>query len=318
MSSSDNENPKQENIAFGQGLLAARKAQKLSIEEVAELLKVQVQVIEAIEASDVSQLPPATFTRGYLRAYARFVEIPDEAIIASFDRAIPQSDHLKPRSNLPDETSSKSPAIRTVTIIMIILGILAVIYGGYTYYDEKASSVKASMKTSSGHEDVEVGSLDKPRLKPLPVKQNAHLTQQGELVLDKDVAVTQETNGETETREQPEITLARQEKADRKQVVTDNVDTGADTISLMAKKGAWVEIKDSTGKRLHYNLVPKGKWMQYTGKAPFDVSMGNARSTVVKVNGVKVDMSAYIRPNNIAHYRVSTRERDGQQVVVFH
>ncbi|HHO58969.1 MAG TPA: helix-turn-helix domain-containing protein, partial [Thiotrichales bacterium] len=147
MSSSDSNDATVHNIEFGQPLRKAREAQKYSVDEIADVLKVPVQVIESIEVSAFEQLPPATFTRGYLRAYARYVEIADTEVLAAYERAMPQKEHLKPRSSLPGEPSSQSPMIKTVTIVLVVFGVLALIYGGYQYYNEKASSMKADMQT---------------------------------------------------------------------------------------------------------------------------------------------------------------------------
>lgn len=51
-----------------------------------------------------------------------------------------------------------------------------------------------------------------------------------------------------------------------------------------------------------------------SGKAPFDVFLGNALRVNIAINDIDVDMSDYIRANNIAHFKVS--EKSNQ--IVFH
>lgn len=77
--------PAPEKITLSQGpgrLLAdARRRAGRSVSEIASCLYVSVNMINGIERDDFENLPPATFVRGYLRAYAIEVGIdPDEIL----------------------------------------------------------------------------------------------------------------------------------------------------------------------------------------------------------------------------------------------
>jgi hypothetical protein len=50
------------------------------------------------------------------------------------------------------------------------------------------------------------------------------------------------------------------------------------------------------------------------GTAPFDIFLGNAPAMEVRVNGINIDMTKFVRSNKIAHFNVSTSD----QQVVFH
>ena len=71
----------------GVALKAAREALNVSVREVADALNLPLHVVEAIEANDYDRLPQAVFTRGYLRSYARLLELDSEAIVASYPEA---------------------------------------------------------------------------------------------------------------------------------------------------------------------------------------------------------------------------------------
>ncbi len=323
----DSDKTAQHNTDFGQILLTARKAKKLSAEEVAEQLKVPVPIIEAIESSDLEQLPPATFTRGYLRAYARCVEIPDADILSAYARVIPPQSALKAHSRVPNEANSQSPLIKLITVILLVLGLLAVIYGGYQYYSKKSGSLKASLEQEVQQINQETGPMDQLTLKPLPVKPESInpglVKNQTEFNRVTENVPPQKSAGTvltTSTTQHNNSAIQQSHPSSVHSVAVKPVISvqGTDSISLLANKGAWLEIKDKTGKRLYYNMIPAGKWMHYTGDAPFDVSMGNARSTRVKVNGVEADVSNYIRSNNTARFQASTIKRDGKITVTLH
>jgi len=320
----DNDKAEQHSPDFGQILLTARKAKKLSAEEVAGQLKVPVQIIEAIDSSDPGQLPPPTFTRGYLHAYARCVEVPDADIINAYARAIPPQSALKAHSRVRGETNSQSPLIKLVTVILLVMGSIAVIYGGYQYYSKKADSLKASLQQEVQQIDRETSPTDQLTLKPLPVKPESinPVTVKKQTEFNK---ITENLQPQQSVRTVLTASTAQHNSSTMQRSSPSSVRSvagipaqGSDSISLLANKGAWLEIKDKTGSRLHYNMIPAGKWVHYTGEAPFDVSMGNARSTQVKVNGVEADISAYIRSSNTARFQVSTIKRDGKITVTLH
>jgi len=71
----------------GVALKSAREALNVSVREVADALNLPLHIVEAIEANDYERLPQAVFTRGYLRSYARLLELDSEAIVSSYPEA---------------------------------------------------------------------------------------------------------------------------------------------------------------------------------------------------------------------------------------
>ena len=70
----------------GERLREARMAAALSLEEMSARLHLDRRRIEFLEADDYAQLPAPTFVRGYLRSYARLLDLPPGPIIEAFDR----------------------------------------------------------------------------------------------------------------------------------------------------------------------------------------------------------------------------------------
>jgi cytoskeleton protein RodZ len=66
--------------AVGEQLRAARKARLLEVADVAQALKLGPRQVEALENGDWEGLPGATFVRGFVRNYARLVQIDSGAV----------------------------------------------------------------------------------------------------------------------------------------------------------------------------------------------------------------------------------------------
>ena len=65
-------------------LRRAREKAGLSIEELSARTKIQISLLEAIEAGNFERVPGGLFVRGFLRAYAREVGLEPEAVVAEY------------------------------------------------------------------------------------------------------------------------------------------------------------------------------------------------------------------------------------------
>ncbi len=102
----------------GGQLKQARLKSKLDVEEVATRLRLNVRTIERIEADDYEHLPAPTFVRGYLRGYARLLNLAPEPIAAAYD-----SNHFGPPPLVPDisntaQVKSTDFPVRLVTYLI--------------------------------------------------------------------------------------------------------------------------------------------------------------------------------------------------------
>jgi cytoskeleton protein RodZ len=69
----------------GSQLREARHEAKTSLEEVAARLHLDRGMVRALEENDFDKLPAATFVRGYIRSYARLLDLPPGPILEAFD-----------------------------------------------------------------------------------------------------------------------------------------------------------------------------------------------------------------------------------------
>jgi len=317
MNNSDTDIKTEQNINFGSALAVARKTKNYSIEDVSEYLKIPVQTIKAIEESSVDTLPPPTFTQGYIRAYAKYLEISEQSVLDMYDRAVPHDSvtELKPRSNLPGETNSQSPLVRLVTILLLIAGIAAVVFGSYQYYQKKAGVMESELE--SKERSFTGNSLDSPGTQQLNIQQKARLTDDDELIVEQsdpieDMSDKDQPEIETEAAEaftEPE-TVPETVPEVKSVVIEDEKPAEKDTLEIIAHKGSWMEVIDASQARLLYNMVPEGGHKVLIGQAPFRISLGNAKSTRIVINDLEVDMSKYIRPNNTAKFTVSVEDQE--------
>jgi len=69
----------------GSVLAKIREVKGLSREYVASKLHLRVRIIELLEADNYPQMPEAVFIKGYLRAYARLLDVAPEPLLDTFN-----------------------------------------------------------------------------------------------------------------------------------------------------------------------------------------------------------------------------------------
>lgn len=309
----------EQNIDFGSVLSGARRAKNYTIEEISESLKIPAHTISALESNNLEQLPAPTFAQGYIRAYTKFLEISEDTVLERYNRAVPheQVSDLKPRSNLPGEASSQSPLIKLITLLLVFAGIAALIFGGFQYYQEKADDIESLLENKPS--SFTGNSLDSPGEQPLLIKQNARLDEDSDqLILDKaesdsaSVYVSGQEDGETAGYVVVDGEVKYNTVTDTSIEAADAVKN--DTLEFYAGKDSWIEVRDANNTRLFYNVLKAGKSAALEGDAPFRITMGNAKSTRVLINGFEADVTTYIRPNSTAVFSVSTEDDN----IIFH
>lgn len=77
----------------GQVLKETREAKLYSLEEVEKVIKIRKELLIALENDDFSKLPPPTFVRGFIRNYAKFLDLDGEKLLAIFRREFSEKKH---------------------------------------------------------------------------------------------------------------------------------------------------------------------------------------------------------------------------------
>ena len=145
----------QDNMSIGERLSAARKEHMLTAESVAEELKLDVSIIEAMERDDKSALPAAIFVQGYLRLYARLVGLPEDQLVRDYADSSGEPPPLTVVAIKQKRSSVRLPSAKLVRNIIILL--LAVIMLWLTYpFVERfiASRGQPDGESEPGHLDL--------------------------------------------------------------------------------------------------------------------------------------------------------------------
>lgn len=118
----------------GQKLKIAREERKLTVEEVAEQLRLHPTRLSEIEGDDYRELGSPAFARGYLRNYARLLSMSEQEILEEFDtHNLGETIHIERPNMVGAKQRSSTFADRLTRWIVLSLGTISVI-GAITWW----------------------------------------------------------------------------------------------------------------------------------------------------------------------------------------
>jgi len=294
----------------GKRLREAREAKGLSIQEVASQLRLQQRLIEALEADNEAGLPPATFVSGYLRSYARLLDLPEEGIVPPSSTA--SEPPLVATIADKEEASSSDWPARLVTYIVITAIIVSVAMWWVAKREvnvETPPVVQPAIVEQGGSVSLELPENESQPTMPPAVSTEDQSGTEADIQAEPAAEATpaESAGGTVQTPAEP-----KQEEATTAQSTTPPPLTAAipqSTLELRFHADSWTEITDSAGRQLAYGLVKQGNDLVLKGEAPFRVFLGYAPGVDVYYNGELFDHSPFQR-RDVARFRVGRAEHN--------
>jgi cytoskeleton protein RodZ len=290
-------------VSIGALLVNARNAAALSQSDVAEQINLPKHIIQAIEADDYDNLPEVTYVRGYLRNYARVVDVNDAGLIKLFS----EQHQRVPKQEVASRNYKQSydPAIlwSTVAVLSILIGLVITWWLDVNQIPERAPEIAKteSLITQDKAGDALVNIARSP---DSPVDNASHVVEFDHDATTIDVSETGQdgsNTGEVITEDQQ---LAMEEESQNPTLVS-SVD-GAQVLTVTYVEKSWTEIRDADANTLMQGLIEPGVVRNLSGKPPFEIFLGNAPGVVIEVNGLYFDHSQYNRSNRTARFQVSS------------
>jgi cytoskeleton protein RodZ len=314
----------------GGRLREARAIARLGLDEVATRLRLDRRVVEAIERDDYTSLPQPTFVRGYLRSYARLLDLPSGPIVEAYDRLGFTPPGLVPDISSRPETRSTDMPVRLVTYALVASLVLL----GVAWWRSEKAPPPTPLDLAGAEPGTEQTHAAPPAPEPpAPVAREAGPGAQSPGVAPSAPATPPAplptTQGPTPTPGAPPPTRTGAETVGRPSTtpapppvppaagpaaaaapgpVTAGVPPpgagdGARGLILRLKHDSWVEVYDGGGKRLFFNLAKAGQTLSLTGTPPLRVILGYARDAEVEYNGQPFDATPHTN-RDIARFTV--------------
>jgi len=292
----------------GQILSDARKRAGLTQLEVAEKLNFRLTLVNEIENEVFDSNLPETFNRGYLRNYAKLVNVSQEDVMASYEQlnvAKAQASELQSFSKGTEKLAESNRIMWVSYIILaVLIGSSVVWWMQNNTIQDQALKDEVQITTSkaddkenqqpealSNNTETAISTFDVENIdNKVEVEQplaTSAVPNQEDTNTDAPIPEVNETSI-TETKNTPETQLNAPE------VILTNV-------TFTFSGDCWVNISDATGERIAWGVKKLGYIMKISGQAPFSVTLGKPELVTINFADENIDMSQF-NAGNIAKF----------------
>ncbi|EGR0934280.1 cytoskeleton protein RodZ [Vibrio parahaemolyticus] len=302
----EHENTNEVPLSIEAGTLLKNKRESLGMtqKQVADRLRLRVSVIEDIENNRFESQQVATFTRGYLRSYAKFVGLDEKVVLVALEQTAdvkPKEQEIEMQSfsrKTKHEKHNSRIMLLTWVIAFVIIGISAAWWWQNQQENSLAQVVaEANVETSQPSAD-EIADIDLMTEEELIASTPAELAASNNTASESSINAAQTDEvvpAETEesTTEATQEPVAVIEAAEEVQEASPVVPEGMTLLTMKFKADCWIQVKDTNGKTLVSGTQKPGQDVELTGKAPFKVILGAPEGVTMTFASEPVDLSGY-------------------------
>ena len=276
----------------GELLSARRIARGMTIQEMATRLKLSVKALERLESGEHEKLGQPSVVRGFVRAYARALELdPAEVLPLLPDVPNPVAAlTLEPTLSapLPSGMSRGSTEwwLRGLAVAALIVA-AAITLGRYGL-----GPVRALLEQ---HESATPLAVHQPIATPEPVVVAAIAP-----VVQPTIAAAPDEVARDASSRPSSLTPGAQMASTVSALVAPAANAaawGEGALRIHVQSESWLEVSDANGKVLVSALQPMGSRQALNGRPPFTLVIGNAPGVQVEYLGKAVDLGPYTRGN---------------------
>ncbi len=267
----------------GARLRVAREMRQMSVDEVAQALKLGPRQVVALESGNWQGLPGQTFVRGFVRNYARLLQIDPAPLMDHLDATLEKPvDSLHVPAGRPATMPSGQPRRdRTVVVAGLVLVVLAALAYALLPNDlsalrERAQGLIDSVSRKEPAPEAAAGSA--PTAAPAAA----------EAVFPPGATPQQVMNPQA---------LAPAEMAPAP-LAAPAANTPAATnaqLRFVFAKESWVEVRDRDNKVVYSQRSPAGAEQSVGGQGPLSLVIGNAAGVTLFWRGQAVDLAPHTK-----------------------
>ena len=293
-------------LSPGATLSNERKKQNLTEREVADRLKITLSKLRDIEKDNYNSFPAQIYLRGYLKNYARLLNISEQLVIESYEanagNLIKEESYTPPQDNTAEPQSRKGLFVLIAACVAAIL--LALLFAQLTK-TPAGSDDAASMFEQATEEPVD-SSLDNIEIEqtPLTVETLPSIIDEAEPAINaqgEDGVMATDTDVIEVSSEAVELLASKVTAVELINLSNPELEAPApqaevvslvDVLDFRFIAQCWIEVRDSAGSLLYSGLENAGSQRLIEGDAPFQVVIGNVDGAELSINGETVALQA--------------------------
>jgi len=316
----------------GERLRGAREQMGLTQQNVAERLCLKLSTVRDIEEDKSPADLASTFLRGYIRSYARLVHVPEEELLPMMEKQAPvRAAKVAPMQSFSLGKRRKKRDGWLMIFTWLVLFVVVGLTGAWWWQNHKAAQddlVSMADQNSTGSGDnsqsIPLGdnsssndamSASNTAAQSAPVDTSAQTPVETAAPSASAPAAPQAPASNAATNNQPVAVSPSQAPVDN--MANSQMPTGSAGVSAPAAdanalvmnfdKDCWLEVSDATGKKLFSGMQRSGGKLSLAGTAPYRLKIGAPGAVHIEYQGQPVDLSRFIRTNQVARLSVGAQ-----------
>ncbi len=258
-------------FSVGAALREARTRLGLGVADVANHLKFAPRQIEALEMDDFARLPEITFVRGFVRSYARLLQLDPIPLLAALPGATvqpaPSAASTLAEVPFPNIYSARKPNIIWLVAALAVAAALALF--AWLHGNAPSAPIAPHVET-----------LALPAALPVSA------------VPDTEIMKTPQVPAQPA----PQAVTPPPQPA----VATTSAPKRHTAIRMEFDEESWIEVKDRDGRILLSQVYPRGSEQGLNGKAPFSLVIGRSSAVRLYYKDKAVDLAPHTKAE-VAH-----------------
>jgi cytoskeleton protein RodZ len=276
-------------LLAGQRLAEARRANDITIAEIAKELHLDEPKVQALEENQFEVLGAPVFAKGHLRKYAELVGMPIDEMLADYyklNRSTGAPPVVGPRRARPPRDIALGRWIGGVMLVLILGGL------SYWWTNREPSQEPASA----------AGVLE-----PFATEQAADETDGSNESLPPENSDDEAVDVIADNIAAPGQAQDLAPTVVEESAVSSGGDIDGQVQLVMEYSGdCWTEVTDANGERLFFGLGQAGRTVSRNGTPPLRALFGDYSNVSVKVDGVEFPISASARRGKTARVTINT------------
>ncbi len=263
--------------SFGENLRREREMRGVTLDEISAATKISVRFLKAIEAEDLPILPGGIFTRSFIRAYARYLGLDEDRILAEYLLVAQPRAELTPSRITVSKQLPQRGSLRAVFLVLVIAS--AIMGGSYLLYrhSRRAAEMQGNAIRSDRVAAASSATATQPREKGAPAPEPSVVQR---------VATKSPSTGPAPPTQSPAAEPPSQASQPKPApTVTKGAEAGSDLVlQVAATERAWVAV-DADGKTSFQRILNPNEVKTVKANESFDVITGNAQGIILTLNG---------------------------------
>lgn len=263
-------------FSTGTALREARMHSGMSVDDVCNRIKFAPRQIEALEANDFARLPEITFVRGFVRSYARLLQLDPVPLLAALP-GVPVQPVPLAANTMAEVPFQNVCSVRRMNIIWLAAAFaVAVVLALFTLPHGNAPQ----------KETVALPAVLPASAVPAPMIPASAVAAASQVVAPvvQQAAIPQAAAPQAKT---VPLLPAKPDAA------TSSASKRTGAIRMVFDDESWVEVTDKDGKVLVSQLNPRGSEQEINGQPPFSMVIGRASSVHLFYKGQAVDLEPH-------------------------